>query len=508
MGSDLPAAVCVRTGEPVFYGSRLERDRRWPALAGAPARAEAVVVLPLVAGDGPLGCLHIGYARQMAAGEIDWKGLARLAELCAAALYRARVYDAERERQAFLLDAWTAVAGAGGYADTLRRLAAIAVPRLADLCLIDVRDVSNRARRMAAVHADPAQAGLVAELGAKYSPAIDGSHPASAAMATGLSTWSATMPDEFLRATTKDQRHYDIVKALGFTSYVCVPLVSGEEILGAITLVSAGSGRRFNGSDLALAEELATRVASVVSSARRHDRDQVLVHELQRLLLPEALPEHPGLEVAVRYLTAATEAEAGGDFYDVVLLPSGRLGLAIGDVEGHDTMAAAVMGQLRSASRVLAGQFREPGRVVDSLRWSWDLLGFGRMATAVFCRVDPASGEVAMASAGHLPPVLVSQGGLASFVPVDPSPPFGVAAGEAVDSRFVMERGETLLFYTDGLVERHAGALEGGLEELRSFVQQSALAPLEELCDAVLAGLARPGPRLDDVALLAVRWWG
>jgi serine/threonine-protein kinase RsbW len=505
LDSDLPAAEALRTGEMVLIGSREERDQRWPVLSQLGALAQAIAVLPLVARGRPLGCLHIGYRIALARNEFDLPFLRALAELVAAALDRTQLYDAERARQVFLLDAWRAVTDADGYGDTLRRLAAIAVPRLADLCLIDVMETGGNVHRMAAVHADPAKAGLVAELADQYAPSPDGPHPASGAMLLGQSEWSSKMSDGFLRETTRDERHFEIVKQLGFQSYMCVPLIAGSDALGAITFVSAGSGRRFDGSDLALAEELASRVANVVAGARRHDREHQLAHELQRLLLPERLPRRPDLDLAVRHLTAAVGAEAGGDFYDVVSLPSGRIGFLIGDVEGHDTTAAATMGQLRSAARALAGQVREPGQLVDALRWSWDLLGFRRIATAVFGRVDPVSGNVVMASAGHLPPVLVDADGQASLVPVQPSPPLGVSAGAAVDYSFTMGRRDTLFLYTDGLVEWRHGPIDEALQRLCALLQDTALASLDEVCEKMLLAHDPAGPRHDDVAILALR---
>jgi serine/threonine-protein kinase RsbW len=463
------------------------------------------VFVPLLAAEEVVGCLQMQYRPGELPGPGRYPDLDAYGLLCAAAVRRAGAQQSEHERRSFLLDAWAAVAEAGGYADTLRRLAAVAVPRLADLCLIDVVEPGHRFKRMAAVHADPLAAPLVAELGERYPPEPGGLHPANDAMAQGRSRWSATMPDEFLIATTRDARHYQLVKELGFQSYMCVPLVAGGDVLGAVTLVSASPQRRFGEADLALAEELASRVARVVAAARQHDREHQLVHDLQRLLLPERLPYSPGVEMTVRYLTAAAEAEAGGDFYDVVVLPSERLGFMIGDVEGHDAMAAAYMGQLRSASRALAGQVPEPGLLVDALCWSWDLLGFSRTATAIFGCLDPSSGDVVLASAGHLPPVLVRGGGGAELLPVPPSPPLGVAAGGAVSYRFTLDEGDALFLYTDGLVEDRKGSLGLQLDELVSFLGGLGQAPLEEMCDRAVAALGPRGPRRDDVAVLVMR---
>jgi serine phosphatase RsbU (regulator of sigma subunit) len=422
---------------------------------------------------------------------------------------------AEERMRSFLLEAATVLSGSTDYADSLARLATIAVPELADLCLIDVREADGKISRMAAVHADPSKAGLVAELEASYPPARGSSHPSNDVLVTGSSSWSATMSDEYLRQTTRDERHFEIVKELGFESYMCVPLRYGQEVLGVITLVSAGSGRRFQASDLALPEELAARAANVVASARRHETEHRLAHQLQRLLLPERLPEVPGFDLCVRYAAGAPQADAGGDFYDVVRLPSNRIGLLIGDVEGHDTIAAATMGQLRSASRALAGQVDEPFELIDALRWSWQLLGFQRFATALFARLDPETGEIVMASAGHLPPAHIQAGGVAGFVDVEPSPPLGAPGSTAHDHRLTLGKGDLFFLYTDGLVEHRSVALAECLDRLLGVLREPVDCPLDELCGHVLGRLgpsangfdhsASGSLHHDDIAILGLK---
>ena len=505
VAAELPAAVVVRTGRPVTYRSRAERDRQWPLLIGVGTLSEAVAVLPLKLGSRVLGAMHIGYAVAVEGTDFEMPFLLRLAELAAAALDRAALYDSERDRQAFLLDASAAVAEGKGWADTLHRLAMAAVPRLGDLCLIDVRDERGAIRRMAAVHADPAAAELVEELG-RQRP--DEPHPAWQAMSERRPVWSADMSEDFLRRITIDERHFQLTRTLGFESFISVPLLSGTEVLGAITLVSAGSGRRFGALDAALAEELAWRVAGVVGAARRHDQEHELAHELQRLLLPSSLPAVPGVEIAARYLTAQSEAEAGGDFYDVVKLPSGRLGFVIGDVEGHDAGAAATMGQLRSAMRALAGQYREPADLIDALRWSWDLLGFSRMATCLLGRIDPTSGEVVLACAGHLPPVLIPAGGAGALVATESSPPLGAPGGPTVETRLVLGPGDTLLLYTDGLIEDRLTAIDTSLHRLLDSLSGVAGLDPEAICDRMVAAHVDLSSRRDDVAMLLLRRTG
>lgn len=419
-------------------------------------------------------------------------------------LARSEAREGER-LTGFLLEAATALVGTTDYADALQRLAEVSVPEMADLCLIDVREPHGVIQRMAAIHADPAKAELVSELGRSFPPLQGGLHPSSDVMTTGHSHWSSSMPDEYLRATTRDERHFELVKALGFESYMCVPLRADDEILGSITLVSAGSGRRFTERDLALPQELARRAAGIVSAARRYERQHRLTAELQRLLLPEELPVHDDVDICVRYVPAAVDAAAGGDFYDVVRLPSDRIGIVIGDIEGHDTLAAATMGQLRSAIRVLAGQLKEPSQLLDALRWSWELLGFDRIATALLGRLDQLTGDFVLASAGHLPPILIPRAGAARVLEVPVTPPLGSPGPASVDFRTVLEPGDTAFFYTDGLVEQREDDLDACLSDLLGRLEKLQDRSVEEICDGVLRDLGRTAQPEDDVAVLAIR---
>ena len=196
-----------------------------------------------------------------------------------------------RRRNEFLLLATQVLSEVVDYREMVERLAQVSVPVMADLCLIDIEDEDGQMRRMAAWHADPDKRALTEELRASYPPDPGGVHPTMEVMRSGRSMWSADMDDEFLRSTSRDERHYAILKTLDFTSYVTVPLrLRDEQVLGTVTLVSAGSGRRFSEKDLGLAEQLAEQVSSVVIRARAYDRERRISHELQRHLLPDAIP--------------------------------------------------------------------------------------------------------------------------------------------------------------------------------------------------------------------------
>ena len=287
-----------------------------------------------------------------------------------------------------------------------------------------------------------------------------------------------------------------------------------------MTLVSAGSGRHFGTDDLALVEALGHPVSQVVTRAIQYEQQHSIARILQTNLLPQSLPEFPGLAIAARYVAGAQGSEVGGDFYDVVLTPSGALGMMVGDVEGHDPAAAAAMGQVRSSSRALAGQVRTPAELVDVMRASWDLIGVDHMATVLYGRLDVATGHLMLASAGHPPPVLVSSGH-ASVIHIEPAPPLGVPgevplpppgtprdlivnSNGAVGWEGKLSPGDVLVLYTDGLIERRDRPMQEGVAKLAEIAAAEWNGEPEALCDAIIAQLAAGPDLADDVALLAV----
>jgi serine phosphatase RsbU (regulator of sigma subunit)/PAS domain-containing protein len=409
---------------------------------------------------------------------------------------------ASHEHQTFLLQASEIISQAEGYSETLERLAAVAVPVLADLCLVDTLTVDGGVVRMAARHADETRQPLVDELQWRYPPDPDGDHPSVEVMHTGRARWSETMSDEFLRRTSRNDDHFALLKRLEFTSYMTLPLVSDNRILGSITLVSAGSGRRFGHSDLALADEFTTVVAQVVAAAQRNDADRRAAHTLQASLLPDHLPEVPGLELAVRYLPATTDNDVGGDFYDVMTGPSGITTIAIGDVAGHDMVAAAIMGKVRTATRVLATQATGPRHFIEMLRHGWDNLELERIATLLIASIDATTGELRIASAGHPPPLLVEPGGT-RLLDVTPMTPLGAPWSTVSEWHGTLVDGATLLLFTDGLVEDRRRSFHDGAAVL---VQAAPCpCPPDELCDRVLDALVPDESHHDDdIALVAV----
>jgi serine phosphatase RsbU (regulator of sigma subunit) len=278
-----------------------------------------------------------------------------------------------------------------------------------------------------------------------------------------------------------------------------VPLRLDGEVIGVLHVSTPEIGR-FGPEDLRLLETLGERAALAIGHTQLREREQRIAETLQLSLLPRALPAGAGLAVCARYLPRSTEGPVGGDFYDVVALDDGRLGLAIGDVAGKGLTAAATMGQVRAALHAYALEGDPPGRVLARL--DRFVTAMDATATAMFVVAD-RDGSLSIASAGHPPAVVVDAAG-ARLVAGALGPPLGVGHGARGEEEQHLAEGARLLLYTDGLVERRAERIDLGLEALRAVVA-SAPAGLDALCDTVLAAMAPHDGWPDDVALLAAR---
>jgi PAS domain S-box-containing protein len=242
-----------------------------------------------------------------------------------------------------------------------------------------------------------------------------------------------------------------------------------------------------------------------VTESKVAEREHRIAETLQRSLLPDRLPEIPGVLLAARYVPATSDMEIGGDWYDVVQLPDGRVGLAIGDVAGHGLRAASTMGQMRMALRVCALEERSPTRVVTRLRHLTRGLLDAEFATLVYLVFDPDSGTVRFANAGHPPPLVVRGPEGASYLEGGLGPPLGAVGfpDRYLDVTYQLAAGSTLFLFTDGLVERRGATIRDGLDRLKTLVTASD-EDLEAICDHLLVAMVGDDVS-DDVALLALR---
>jgi PAS domain S-box-containing protein len=298
---------------------------------------------------------------------------------------------------------------------------------------------------------------------------------------------------------------YPALEALGIDSLIGLPLLAEGEVTGVL-VVGAAAPRHFTADDVNLLRLAADRVALAVDHARVYEREHRIAETLQRSLLPERLPQLPGLSVAARYLPAAAEAEVGGDWYDVLPTPSGGVGLVMGDVAGKGLAAASMVGRLRSALRAYALEGHPPARVVEQLnRLIWTEADESQMATLIYLVVDPGAGELRWVNAGHPPPLLLSESRLPQFLESGGSVPLGVLPFPDFQEVSVgIDQGATVVLYTDGLVERPGEHIDTGLDRLAEVVRGATTDP-QEICDLVLDQMVPDVGAPDDVALLTLR---
>jgi serine phosphatase RsbU (regulator of sigma subunit)/anti-sigma regulatory factor (Ser/Thr protein kinase) len=291
----------------------------------------------------------------------------------------------------------------------------------------------------------------------------------------------------------------------GVRSLLGVPLIVEGEVIGVLHVGSL-TQREFHDSDIELLQLVADRVALSIERSRLMVQGQIAA-TLQRSLLPRKLPQVPGLRMAGRYMPAADESAVGGDWYDVIELGNQCIGFVIGDVAGHGMAAATFMGQLRSAIRAYALDTEGPGEVITKLA-DFSNRMHSRMATVVYATLNLNTWHVRVARAGHPYPLLLRADGSSEFLSAASGPPLGTVGGHTYDEEaLTLSPGETLLLYTDGLIERRGQQLRDGEQAL---VEVSAAAPDEpELkCQAITSQLTRDIAIADDIAVLVVQTVG
>jgi PAS domain S-box-containing protein len=497
----LPLLDADGRAHPVECGWQPIQDRRGRpgALIVVTDRADLPEDEPTV-GEAPLGTAHAAL-----------EAISQFQEHAATVAMMRRVQ--------LLTDANTMIGSTLDIAATAAELMEVAVPRFADSASVTVLEsvaedfeLPDRTAGAGAILRRLAAAPFQRESSEHFPVGVTVSYqpgtPLAQALATGRSRTLQAV-DEALAERICQGLGEGAAAAVVGRSLLIVPLVARGAVLGLVTFVRDASRRPFSPGEAVLGEELAARAALCIDNARLYSHERQTALMLQRALLPDDFGYHAGIDIAHRYLPASDLTGVGGDWYDVIGLGGGRVAMVVGDVMGHGVRAAAVMGQLRTATRTLAALDLQPAEVLHHLDELMEHLGGSlaptHFATCVVAVYDPTEQTVRIARAGHIPPLVVWPDGRTEQLDVPAGVPLGVG-GHTFESRdFPIPNDSLLILCTDGLVESRAPGrdIDDGLRDLADGVKDPTMG-LEAIADGLIAGL-RGDRTLDDAALLVAR---
>ncbi|UQX88454.1 SpoIIE family protein phosphatase [Jatrophihabitans telluris] len=377
------------------------------------------------------------------------------------------------------------------------------------LCQAHPTSAPHSLRLAMARHRDAARTIEVAQLASDFPSQVSSSSALHALLTTGRPQLVAPITEERLSRAADDPAVGERLRSVGVRSAIWTQLMSNNLCLGALCAVRGEDGDPFDDGDLAAATDLGARIGGAVNALQLKQREQETSVALQRALLTPAMPV-PGLDIVARYRPAAQHAQVGGDWYDSVARSNGEHLLVIGDVIGHGSDAAAAMGQLRSIIRTLAYTTgATPAELLSRADEAALGLGLTTLATCTVVSVRPGEGRrrLTWSNAGHPPPVTLTAGGTTELLAARPEPLLGLGRHVArSDHVAALDVGDTLLLYTDGLIERRDEDIDESLSKLARTLRDCAGLPLEQLGDTVLETLLGRSPdNADDVALLALR---
>jgi serine phosphatase RsbU (regulator of sigma subunit)/anti-sigma regulatory factor (Ser/Thr protein kinase) len=319
-----------------------------------------------------------------------------------------------------------------------------------------------------------------------------------------------TLAPRFIESKRDFAESYPIlwphIRGLGITAAAYLPLIAQARPIGALGLLYRDK-TGFSSEERNLLVALGSSIAQSLQRAVLYEQEHDLAEGLQQAMLPRRIPDVPGAQIAVRYRSARLGRDIGGDWYDIIALPGGRVGAVIGDVQGHDTHAAAVMGQLRIVLRAYAAEGHTPATVMARASVFLHELDTERFATCTYAQADLSTGVVQVVRAGHVDPLIRDQDGSCNRLPVQGGLPLGLSAEfgrlEYPVSTLELDPGQTLLLYTDGLVEVPGADLDDGLQRLAELVHEGPR-DLQLLADRLCEVVDDRGGD-DDVALLLLR---
>ncbi|MGW2558796.1 SpoIIE family protein phosphatase [Streptomyces sp. NPDC001514] len=454
--------------------------------------------------------------RRQAAREAAAAG--RAIEPDAADLEEDLEYAAVRERLEFLNEVSGRIGSSLDLARTIQEVSAAVVPRFTDVAGTYLReqviagegfpdgppDATTMWHRVAVEHVDePGRWDDVVPVG--ESMPFPEHTPFFQCMTTGEPVLVPRISEQMGTAIASQFEKRDIRPLINGRSMLVVPLKARHVVLGFMILLRHPERALFNDMDRVTGAELAARAGLVLDNARMYTYQENVAETLQDSMLPQITPRMAGCDTATRYLPGTLLGRVGGDWFDSIKLPGSRTALVVGDVMGHGLNSAAMMGQLRTAVQTMAALDLPPDQLLRNLDDLAQRLGEHYLATCLYAVYDPIAGELQLANAGHVPPVVVrAADGRSELLDLPTGAPIGVGGVPFETVRIDVEPGDRLVMCTDGLVEVRGEDIGVGLATLCESAAHPA-ASMDDACDTIIRSLNTRGGRKDDVALLMAR---
>jgi GAF domain-containing protein len=493
-----PLGTVLRSGGEVWLRSLSDIETRYPSLLEDTVAAGLASTASLALygrGRRVIGAMGVAWAQAQAFTDAQKDEVRVVARLAADALGRAQMLEAERaarERTERLQRTMTALVASASLAEVTAAVFQHGPPfgaSAARLALVD----QQQPELLVTVN----EVGFPESVDAEWDE-LPVSVPSPWREAATTSATVYLPAPEDLAAKYPDA---NMLIRSSHQAWIALPLRSSGRTLGVLTLAFPEPHPIDDGPDQIILTALGSAVADALSRAIQHDIDRELVMSVQRSLLPATLPEHPEVRLGARYMPAETRYGIGGDWYDAVLLPGGRILLLVGDVAGHGLKAAITMGQMRSAARALAST-HGPAALLDALD---QFAGSGPdvlSATAAVAVIDPAERTLRYCLAGHPPLLLRDPDGTLAMLGEARGPLIGFGAGDRPEQVVTFLPGSCLVLFTDGLVERRGETIDTGFARLGAALTAAATLDPANLCEALIEqSLPRTG-RNDDTAIL------
>ncbi|MEA2300770.1 MAG: hypothetical protein QOE44_1305, partial [Solirubrobacteraceae bacterium] len=407
-------------------------------------------------------------------------------------------------RTRLLAEASDILASSLDYEQTLQNVASLAVPGFADWCGVDL--VGDRGERMpvAVAHSDPAKLVLAERLRTHEPEVMDPDQGLGRVLRTGRPEVYPEITDEMLVAGARTDEHLGLLREVGMSSVMIVPLRIAGRTIGAMSLINAESRRRFDDEAVAVAQQIADRAATAVENSRLYTSRSQIAATLQRSLLPEALPKIDGWDLSALYRAAGEGMEVGGDFYDAFAAEGGWLVL-IGDVTGKGVAAAAMTALVRHSARIIAEEMPHPARILRRLDAT--LRNQPQLSLCSLLCLRICGTRVTLSSAGHPLGLLIADSG--GVGPVgEPGPLLGAFDdADWVETTIDFTKDEALLLYTDGVTDTVGEAGRFGDDRLVGLAREAAGLPADEILARLDCRLGefQVGAQADDTAALALR---